>query len=280
MKLQQDTARNGRQSALEWRRAVAKNLPEPNELDRKAHTSLRRLMHQAWALQAILFQPGILRICLPAGSIQIMTASLFRIHDEDLACFELAGCALHDGLAEVRAFYQNGMPCNPHALPMMPGHEQMADFVHTRVTALMSWLDDIAHVVNSGLPQAMQAPARAEAVLAVCDGIILFGRRLAAWEQDVAAHQPPAHWRRVMTLLRGMTRPLAQSLFQQAEGIAGLAARVRAGETNVDPRVNVPSLPQLALLAEELPRAWEAGAPFHERHPILTALFLRALLSR
>lgn len=59
-----------------------------------------------------------------------------------------------------------------------------------------------------------------------------------------------------------------------------LPSRVRAGETYIDPSVRVPSLPQFASLAKELPRALRAGAPLHVRHPVLTALFLGALLAR
>lgn len=209
-----------------------------------------------------------------------VSGGFIRTSDGNLACFELAGRVLYEGLKEVRDFYAGGMVCASSALPVMLGHAQMADYAHSRVTALMGWLDEIALVVNNGLPSAMQAPLREDAILSVCDRMILFGHRLVAWEHDVAGHSPPAHWHCVISLLRGMTEPLVHCLFQQADGIAALPSWVRAGETHIDLNIRVPNLPQFALLADELPRAWKAGTPVYERHPILSALFLGALLTR
>lgn len=81
------------------------------------------------------------------------TGGLIRTNDANLACFELAGRLLRDRLADVRGFYDGGMLFRPSALPVMLGHEQMADFVYASATALMSWLDDSAQVVNVELPR-------------------------------------------------------------------------------------------------------------------------------
>lgn len=207
------------------------------------------------------------------------TNSLIRINDENLARFEQAGRVLCRGLAEVRRFYDGGMVADAAAMPLTISHEQMADFVYARVIALKGWLDEIAQVVNTQLPQALQGSGREESIMRFCERMIRLGRELVSWEHDVARHQVPAHWHRIMSLLRGLTRPLARDLFRQVDGITSLPARLRAGEADIDLSMKMPNLPQLALLSEELPRACRAGVPFPERHPIMTALFLRTLLA-
>ncbi len=82
-----------------------------------------------------------------------------------------------------------------------------------------------------------------------------------------------------MQLLRGMTLPVAQTLFQIVDGITGVAPRVQAGETNLDLTIQVPSMPRLVLLRQEINRASRASLPFHIRHLILAAIGLSAFLS-
>ncbi len=155
----------------------------------------------------------------------------------------------------------------------------MADLVYSHAIALRDWLDEFSQEVNTELPQALQGTGREEAIMRFCERMILLGRQLVSWEHDVARFQVPIHWHRTMSLLRGLTRPLAHSFFRLVDGIATLSARVRAGESDIDLSVKMLNVPQLALLSEESPRACRAGAPFHERHPIMAALFFRALLT-
>jgi hypothetical protein len=208
------------------------------------------------------------------------TGGTITIDAQHLACFTLAGRLLREGLFEERRFYRYGITCEPSHSPVVLRHEEMADFVHEHINALSRWTDELARVMNCDFPHAMHPPQSTATINRVCDSIILFGRRIVSWEHSVAAPKPPPHWNRVMSLLRGMTAPLATCLFQQNEGIAALPARVLAGDRDIDLRVKVPSLPQFHLLASELPRAFRAGTPFYHRHPILTAAFLGALLAR
>jgi hypothetical protein len=100
---------------------------------------------------------------------------------------------------------------------------------------------------------------------------------LVDWERDVANTSGPPCWNAVFELLRGLTKPLAETVFGFADQVSSIPSRAERGETSFSINLTFPVPPQFDQLPGEIKRAWKAGAPIWESHPILTALTLRSI---
>jgi len=196
--------------------------------------------------------------------------------------YELAGYLFQTGLEPVREFYANGL-ASGLTVPAVLDRRQAADYVRARVNLLAEWAAEVSRVVTKDAPRAFGPPGIAgdpSQIEAVCKQIILFCQRLVEWERDAQKTGGPVHWNKVFSLLRGSTRPLADTVFRLVDVMASVPERLRQGETRFDLRMIFPAPPQLVALEKELPRAWKAGASFWEKHPILAGLALWKVLSR
>jgi len=178
--------------------------------------------------------------------------------------FELAAELLGAGLEPARQFYATGGQQSDD-LPQIMDHRQTADYVTARLNLLGEWASEVTSAVNEGAERAFGPPGvRGDAVEieAFCGRIVLFCNRLVKWEREVANVSGPPQWNNVFALMRGLTRPLAETIFHFADEEASIPSRAAEGETSFSLRFTFPVPPQMQDLVRELPRAWKAGAPF------------------
>jgi hypothetical protein len=193
--------------------------------------------------------------------------------------FELAAELLETGLDAVRLYYQTGGQ-DGFNLPRIMDHRQTADYVSARLNLLGQWVVEVGSVVNQDAKRAFGPygeRGNAAEIEAFCGRIVLFCNRLVEWEREVANVSGPRQWDNVFALMRGLTRPLAETMFHFADEMASIPSRAENGETSFDLHFTFPAPPQLKELAVELPKAWKAGAPFWEKHPVLTAWAVMSL---
>jgi hypothetical protein len=187
--------------------------------------------------------------------------------------FELAAELLGSGLEPVRQFYATGRQ-ESDDLPQVMDHRQTADYITSRLNLLQEWTSEVARVVNQDAERAFGPfgvrgnPVEIEAF---CGRIVLFCNRLVKWEREVASVSGPPQWNSVFALMHGLTQPLAETIFHFADEEASIPSRAAEGETSFSLRFTFPVPPQMNALKSELPKAWKAGAPFWEKHPVLTA---------
>jgi hypothetical protein len=193
--------------------------------------------------------------------------------------FELAAELLREGLAPSREFYSREIAyCG--GLPKLVGNREAADYVQSRLDVLGKWTNDLMRGLKEGHPVAFGqtgSPGNPDEIELYCGRVSHFCGLLMDWERDVADTAGPPCWSNVFTLLRGLTTPLADTVFKFADDMASIPARAERGETAFNLDLSFPVPRQLQRLPFEIKKAWTAGAPIWESHPILTMLTLQSL---